>query len=308
MSKYPQSPDACMIQFRRAAETESVLSPRTISFYYETQHAVLAILENGKKETHPCRISEEEIRWLLYEEFPHRNFTFHTQRGYIFALHQLMKFCGNNIIDNMKLKWPKNNRPNADWLTFEEAEQLLSYKGDPHQKLAIHLMLCLGLRRGECITLCKDWIHGNYIQVLGKGPGGGKWRPVPFHKNTPQLLTDYYAYRSNEIAKAKKKRPASTIDPPELFITCQSGGRIGSFASSGYGWDRRTIFPIRDEIGFHFSNHTLRRTFGRTMYYVGKTDIVTLARIMGHESTSETLKYIGVDLDEMSSAMANSPF
>jgi len=44
------------------------------------------------------------------------------------------------------------------------------------------------------------------------------------------------------------------------------------------------------------------------MYYVAKVDIVTLARIMGHESTAMTLKYIGTDTDEMSAAMAKSRF
>lgn len=307
MSKLPTSPETCMAKFRRHLESESVLSPMTIEFYHATQHAVTAILRDGGRRTLPYEISEADIRWLMYEEFPRRRFTFHTQRGYIFALYQLMQYYNNNAVGRMKIKWPNNERPNVDWLTFEEAEQLLRYQKDPLQNMAIHLMLCMGLRKGECMDLQMDWIHDGYIHVLGKGRGGGKWRPIPYHRDTSRILAEYMSYRSQMVALAMKRRP-STKDPPELFITNQLGGRIAPFGNAGDGWDRRTVIPLREKLGFHFTNHTLRRTFGRTMYYIGKTDIVTLARIMGHESTSQTLKYIGTNMDEMSLAMTNSPF
>lgn len=57
------------------------------------------------------------------------------------------------------------------------------------------------------------------------------------------------------------------------------------------------------EVGFEFSNHTLRRTFGRAMYR-SKVPLATIAKILGHESTDVTLTYIGVDLDDMSVAMS----
>lgn len=299
--------DTCLSKFRRYLESESALSPRTINFYYETQHAVLKILSLGGRASLPYEIDELDIRWLMYEEFPRRNFSFHTQRGYIFALNQIMIYFDNNAIARMRIRWPNNDRPNVDWLDFEEAEQLLNYPGDPLQKLAIHFMLCMGLRRGECMDLQQDWIHNGYLQVLGKGRGGGKWRSVPFHKNTYKLLSEYQEYRQNIVATAKKRRP-TTVDPNNLFITNQMGGRIGAFAPAGDGWDRRVIIPLREKLGIHFTNHTLRRTFGRTMYYIGKTDLVTLAKIMGHDSTSQTMKYIGTNMDNMATAMANSPF
>ena len=51
-----------------------------------------------------------------------------------------------------------------------------------------------------------------------------------------------------------------------------------------------------------FFNHTLRRTFGRTMYRSG-VEVATISKMMGHESIDQTLKYIGVGLDDMSSAI-----
>ena len=55
-------------------------------------------------------------------------------------------------------------------------------------------------------------------------------------------------------------------------------------------------------MGFHFSNHDLRRTFGRRLYHAG-VDVETISKFLGHESTVETLKYIGVNLDDMDRGM-----
>ncbi len=60
--------------------------------------------------------------------------------------------------------------------------------------------------------------------------------------------------------------------------------------------------PLGEQIGVKFSNHTLRRTFGRTMYR-SSVEVATISKMMGHESIDQTLKYIGVDLDDMCSAM-----
>ena len=307
MSRYPRSAENCIKSFINYLETDTALSPRTIQFYSETQKAVINVLEGGGKPTLPYMISEQDVRWLLYEEFPRRDFSYHTRKGYIFALNQIMRYYDNNAIEKMRISWPNSESPNADWLTFEQSEQLLNHPMDSLQALAIHFELCLGLRRGECLNMKTSQIEADHIRVLGKGRGGGKWRSIPFHRQTAALIDDYLSDRDVIVRSAKKRRP-STQEPKELFVANQLGGRIGPFSEEGWGWDRRVIIPLRDELGFHFSNHTLRRTFGRTMYYIAKVDIVTLARIMGHESTSMTLKYIGTDTDEMSAAMARSPY
>lgn len=77
---------------------------------------------------------------------------------------------------------------------------------------------------------------------------------------------------------------------------------IGMSTSKGSGIDEM-LKPLGEQIGVKFSNHTLRRTFGRTMYRSG-VEVATISKMMGHESIDQTLKYIGVDLDDMNSAMA----
>lgn len=48
------------------------------------------------------------------------------------------------------------------------------------------------------------------------------------------------------------------------------------------------------------------RTFGRTLWRAG-ISLDTISMLMGHESTEQTRRYIGVDMDSMQAAMAMSP-
>ena len=44
---------------------------------------------------------------------------------------------------------------------------------------------------------------------------------------------------------------------------------------------------------FDFSNHTLRRTFGRKQWKLG-TPIETISEVLGHESVDVTKNYLGL--------------
>jgi hypothetical protein len=54
---------------------------------------------------------------------------------------------------------------------------------------------------------------------------------------------------------------------------------------------------------FTFSNHTLGRTGGRMMYRAQGL-LATISSIMGHESVVQTIKYLGINLDDQADAFA----
>ena len=60
-------------------------------------------------------------------------------------------------------------------------------------------------------------------------------------------------------------------------------------------------------MGMKYGNHTLRRTFGRQLWK-SKVPIETISKILGHESISVTLLYIGVNNDDMSKAVRDLSF
>ena len=59
---------------------------------------------------------------------------------------------------------------------------------------------------------------------------------------------------------------------------------------------------MRERLGFDFTNHTLRRTYGRTLYH-SCVDIVTISHILGHDNISTTMKYLGINKDDQDKAV-----
>ena len=159
----------------------------------------------------------------------------------------------------------------------------------------------MGLRRVEVARLKPSDIHGDHIDVTGKGPRGGKPRRVPYHPRTAKVIHHYMTYRDSIIAKARKRR--SSVPVPDRILIWQRAGRLYDFETnpSMSGIDRQ-LDRLSEQIGIDFSSHTLRRTFGRTMYRAG-VPVATISKILGHEDTAMTLRYIGVDMDDMTSAM-----
>jgi integrase len=52
------------------------------------------------------------------------------------------------------------------------------------------------------------------------------------------------------------------------------------------------------------SNHDLRRTCGRMMYRA-EVPLEVIAKIFGHTDTRTTIRYLGLDHNDMSAAMTN---
>ncbi|MFA6870363.1 MAG: tyrosine-type recombinase/integrase, partial [Methanomethylophilus sp.] len=60
--------------------------------------------------------------------------------------------------------------------------------------------------------------------------------------------------------------------------------------------------PLCARSKVQFANHTLRRTFGRTLW-LAKTRVETIASILGHEDLRTTVKYLGIKLDDQRDAL-----
>lgn len=278
-------------------------APRTVNFYNETAHAVERILIDGGRETDPKKIDRTDFQYLL-DYLKAKDYAFQTRKGYIGSLKLYCRLYGNpSVSDWPKARLPPDKRPKVDWLTPDQVRELLSAELDPLQRLVVHLELCLGLRHVEVIRLRTSDIDLNkrLLRIRGKGPAGGKPRTVPYTVGTSQVIEGWEAVRDEMIRKCRQRCPISATVPEELIIWTKAG-HLYAYSEEGYGLDKRVCLPLSKKLGFHFSNHTLRRTFGRMLYRSG-IQIETIATILGHESTDITLRYIGIDLDDMRSAL-----
>ena len=276
----------CMI---REFKAKSWRAPRTLRFYRD---------ERPFKEPDLQAITEEDVKWLL-DDYIKRNLTVSTRRGYISALRTWTEYYDNDVVRRMKIRWPADMRPNVDWITQAQAKELLAIPKTPAQDLVVHCELCLGMRRVEILRLRPDSFRGSHVEILGKGSQGGKPRSMPYHRDTDRVVDRYLRYRKALIETVRMQRPKAVV--PESLMIWARGSKLHEYGVKGSGIDEM-LKPLGEEIGVRFSNHTLRRTFGRTMYRSG-VEVATISKMMGHESIDQTLKYIGVDLDDMNSAM-----
>lgn len=306
MTRYPQTARACLTKMITHMRQNYTCAEKTLEFYDYTCRSAIAILEQIGGETLPYKLKERDIKRFL-EYMEKERYAIVTRKGYTHALSRLCRHYGNDVVERMRIRWPHDTRPTVDWLTTEQVRAIMEYKKTPLQAMGIHCMLQLGMRRIEAIRLRISDINmqARTLSVLGKGPQGGKPRLIPFHPKTREVLTVYLVYRDDLIQEARRHRPISTVVPDNLFINYR-GRMLHPYDEDGWGWDKSVIVPIRKDLGFQFSNHTLRRTFGRLMWRAG-IPLVTLSKLMGHEDVAITMKYIGVDIDDMVSAMEMCP-
>ena len=258
-------------------------------------------------DINPRTIGEDAIEYFMKERMS--KYLVSYQKTEVSYFNRYLRYFNNDVIDRMKIVWPQDMRVNADWLDDEQYEKLLNHPMTPFQEIVIHLELCMGLRNVECGRIMLNDIYDNgtkpYINVRGKGRGTGKYRSVRFHYKTREVLARWMEERAKIVKQARYANP-NWQDPGTLLITSQYSGKkfqSHAFAEHSGAIDDRVDFVLREELGFHFSNHTLRRTFGRRLFHAG-VPIETISKFLGHESLVETMKYLGLNLDDMDAGMS----
>ena len=216
-----------------------------------------------------------------------------TMRDYLTCLRRLCDHCDNHILDTIHPIWSQDMRQNVHWLTEDRASLLLNSALDPRENIIIVLMLCMGLRRVEVVRLRLGDIGEGWITVHGKGHEGGKLRTVPFHPRFQSALSRWMEYR-DMLVKGSGYRS-------DALIVYRQGRSLFGYSELGSAIDN-IVRTATKRVGVPCSSHTLRRTFGRAMWHAG-VPVETIARILGHSNTVQTLRYIGADLDDMTDAM-----
>ncbi|MCL2149284.1 MAG: tyrosine-type recombinase/integrase [Methanomassiliicoccaceae archaeon] len=304
MSKYPQSVESCISKFYADdLAKDKTLSPRSVEGYRETAQGVFKLLSLSAPGILPHAIAQSDVRALL-DYMAEEGYAVSTRKNYIGVLMRIMGFYGNFSIHEMKIVWPQDMRPNVDWLSFEDAQYLMDFPQTPNQEMLVNCELGMGFRRVEVARMGVQHVHDGYIDVVGKGRSGRKLRTVPFHPRTHDVVRRYREYRGGLIAAAQavSRHPVS-VPPPNMLVYRVKGDIRGYSRQAKLTGLDKIMEGLSEQAGFHFSHHTLRRTFGRIMYR-SNVPIATIAKIYGHESTDTTLRYIGVDMDDMGAAMS----
>ncbi len=198
------------------------------------------------------------------------------------ALRQFLRWSENPIAADRSLwRLPSGAPVHRRWLTREQFVSL--YRGaQGAERIIVALEGFAGLRRVEVLRLrVKDiLLDERSIRILGKGRYGGKWRNIPLQGEVERLLRSW----------VRSKRP----DEPVVPLS-----RSGADAALQRAVRRSGL----RQAGVRVSHHDLRRTFGRLANASGMS-LVSLQGVYGHASPALSAHYIGLDYDEMRSALA----
>ena len=270
--------------------------PKTIKFYRDQTRCIMKVMSDVIPDTTPITLDAQSLKTLV--AYLRDNYAISTQKCYLVALRGMCEFYGNNVFRLNPIRFPTDMRPNVDWLSYDQAQTLINVWKMPLEEMIIVLELLHGLRRVEVIRLRMKDIHFDrgYIDIRGKGRAGGKLRAVPMH---PDFRKAYDRWMVERKAMVKKAEEGTGDDRLLVYL---KGTKLRHYEELKGGAIDNHVAEISTRVGFHFSNHTLRRTFGRELFRSG-VSIVVIATIFGHSNTSTTMKYLGLTMDDMTEAM-----
>lgn len=161
------------------------------------------------------------------------------------------------------------------------------YAAQNRRDIAIlELLLNSGIRIGELAKLALDDVaimerKGHLVVRSGKGDVS---RTVPLNSDARRALREYLAVRPETAAA-------------DFFISQKRGGGI----SVSNIW--RVVKKYGLAAGVELSPHALRHTFGTRMVREHGTDLVLVARLMGHQDVNTTARYAEPSEEDLADAV-----
>ncbi len=140
-----------------------------------------------------------------------------------------------------------------------------------------------GLRISDIVALnVGDVKDKSYIQIIEKKTG--KFKKFPINSKLKPML--------NEFTREKHAN--------EPLFTTIFKNRMNRFAAYYILKTACNTIGLEEKVG----THTMRKTFGYHHYKKFK-DVAILQKIFNHSSPSITLKYIGIEQDQIDESYAN---
>jgi integrase/recombinase XerD len=276
-----------LINFKNYLKIERNLSINTIESYLFDLKKLIKFLKKNKVNTPPKDLNKDILKEFIYDIS--KNIKPPTQARIISGIRRfydyliLEGFVENNPMKNIET--PKIGRNLPTTLTVEEIDKIISNvklnsKTGLRNIAIIELLYSCGLRVSELIHLKVSdlFFKDSLIKVTGKG---NKERFVPISNQSQKYINNYI----NEI---------------RIFSKIKKGSEDTLFLNErGSGLSRVMIFIILKElkslskINKKIGPHTLRHSFATHLIENG-ADLITIQKMLGHESITTTERYLHV--------------
>ncbi len=165
---------------------------------------------------------------------------------------------------------------------IKKVENVLAKK-NPRDLLMFTIGTNCGLRISDIIALNVGDVKGKtHIQIIEKKTG--KFKKIPVNSKLKSMFEEYTRGKSSDEA---------------LFITVFNN-RIDRFSAYHIIKNACKAAGLHEKVG----THTMRKTFGYH-YYKKYKDVVMLQKIFNHSNPAITLRYIGIEQDQIDESYSN---
>jgi len=284
-------------------QRDSEKSAKTIEGYRWALRNGYRALWNAGFDLNPRRFDQTHLEYLKNTHW--KGVSHNTRVSNIGPFRTFLRSAGNKQVD--KLQWPVRNgvRPNADWLSEEDA-MVVRRDAKGLECIVVHLELDLMMRRIEVLrSELRHFESGRtgIVRVKGKGRHGGKERSISWHPDTAGVLDIARAMRDQIIGRARAKNPYVKV--PDAMLLYECGGDLRSYKKSALDG---IVKELSDRTGIPFSHHTLRRTGARMLYCsLVKEEpghaLEKVQYVLGHSDPRTTELYLGIKADDVARAM-----
>lgn len=283
-------------KFKNFLKIERNMSDNTIqSYLYDIKKLELFISSN-KISKNPTELSELEIREFVF--FISKNVKSRTQARIISGIKKFFDFLlienliNNNPVDNIETPKLGINLPNT--LSLDEIDKIilninLKSKTGKRNIAMVELLYSCGLRVSELIELkISDlFFRESLIKVTGKG---NKERFVPISKLAQKYIYEY-------INNSRNIKNISKGHEDTLFLN-ERGSKLSRVMIYIIIKKLKNLAGISKKIG----PHSLRHSFATHLIQNG-ADLITIQKMMGHESITTTERYLHVDKKHLISSV-----
>ncbi len=228
--------------------------------------------------------------WLnRYENYSGVNLGKSTQAYHLIALRRLLTYLSKRDIKSLeptKIELPKINKPQVNFLHYEEVERLLEVVPQDTElglrdRAILELLFSSGLRVSELINLNRDHINTKRREFSVRGKGN-KDRPIFISKTASQHIDNYIKSRKDNLSPLfinySKRCASPSLDGNYRRLTARSVQRMIEKYARLAGITKKV------------SPHTMRHSFATDLLLNG-ADLRSVQSMLGHASISTTQIY-----------------
>ena len=197
-------------------------------------------------------------------------------------------------------------QPIKDIAKIRKMEKILKEQ-NVRDYILFELGIYSALRISDILKLkVKDLRNKNYFELVEQKTG--KTKKLAINPDLKKELAKYFVGKDDDeyIIGSRERNLFTTIKDKE------SGKKVkvlntspNSPISRVQAWNILNDAAKKAGITEQIGTHSLRKTFGYRMYMMTNKDIVMVQKFLNHSSPQVTLRYIGIEQEDMDELVCN---